>query len=265
MTKITLDIKKSIADNAAVYFEKAKKAKRKMEGAQAALERARKKLHELTEVREAKQAAEQAREKTVKRKPQWYEKFRWFISSEGFLVIGGRDATSNEVIVKKHAEKQDIIFHTDMAGSPFFVVKTEGKQPGETTLQEVASATYIFSRAFKLGHLSTQVFWVKPEQVSKEAKAGEFLQHGAFMIRGKTNYVKPEADVAAGLTKDGGVMCGPRNAVKANCEKMVELVLGEEKTSDTAKKIRALLGGGTVDEIVRALPSGGVKVKQGRK
>jgi len=264
MVKIILDIKKSIAENAAVYFEKAKKAKRKMEGAQAALERARKKLHGLTEVQEAKQAAEQAREKTVKRKPQWYEKFRWFISSEGFLVVGGRDATSNEVIVKKHAEKQDVVFHTDMAGSPFFVIQTGGRQPGEATLQEVASATYIFSRAFKLGHLSTQVFWVKPEQVSKEAKAGEFLQHGAFMIRGKTNYIKPEADVAIGLTKDGGVMCGPKAAVKANCEKLVELVPGDEKTSDVAKKLRALLGGGMLDVIIRALP-GGVAVKKGKK
>ncbi len=180
-------------------------------------------------------------------------------------MIGGRDATSNEIIIKKHAEKEDVVFHTDMAGSPFFVVKTEGKQPGQATLQEVATATYVFSRAFKLGHLSTQVFWVKPEQVSKEAKAGEFLPHGAFMIRGKTNYVKPQTDLAIGITDDGAIMCGPNDAVSNHCGKHVELISGDEKTSDVAKKIRARLGGGTVDEIVRVMPAGGVAVRKEKR
>jgi len=27
---------------------------------------------------------------------QWYEKFRWFTSSEGFLVVAGKDTVSNE-------------------------------------------------------------------------------------------------------------------------------------------------------------------------
>lgn len=264
MTNIILDIKKSVAENAAAYFEKAKKARRKMEGARTALEKARKKLQELTVEQGAREEKEKS-QKPVLRKQNWYEKFRWFISSEGFLVIGGRDATSNEMVVKKHAEKQDIVFHTDMAGSPFFVIKTDGRQPGEATLQEVATATYVFSRAFKLGHLSTQVFWVKPEQVSKEANAGEFLPRGAFMIRGKTNYITPEADVVIGIAKDGAIMCGPKHAIQKSCEKVVELAPGDEKPSDVAKKVRALLGGGTLDEIIRALPPGRVKVKKEKR
>ena len=28
---------------------------------------------------------------------EWYEKFRWFYSSEGFLCIGGRDSTTNDI------------------------------------------------------------------------------------------------------------------------------------------------------------------------
>lgn len=31
-----------------------------------------------------------------------FEKFRWFISSENYLVIGGRDQQQNELIVKRH-------------------------------------------------------------------------------------------------------------------------------------------------------------------
>ena len=31
-----------------------------------------------------------------------FEKFLWFISSENYLVIGGRDTQQNELIVKRH-------------------------------------------------------------------------------------------------------------------------------------------------------------------
>lgn len=31
-----------------------------------------------------------------------FEKFYWFISSENYLVIGGRDQQQNELVVKKY-------------------------------------------------------------------------------------------------------------------------------------------------------------------
>ena len=66
---------------------------------------------------------EQVKRPNIEIKREWYEKFRWFISSEGFLVIGGRDATSNEIVIKKHADKNDLVFHTDIKGSPFHLSK----------------------------------------------------------------------------------------------------------------------------------------------
>lgn len=38
----------------------------------------------------------------VVRKSAWYERFNWFISSENYLVISGRDAQQNELIVKRY-------------------------------------------------------------------------------------------------------------------------------------------------------------------
>src|SRR3989344_3556599 len=133
MTRLTLDLTKGIEENAAVYFEKAKKIKKKIEGAEAALNENLKKLKDLEMKKEKDLIKKAGQEKLKQRKTEWYEKFRWFISSEGFLVIGGRDVTSIEVVVKKHTDANDIVFHTDMAGSPFFVVKSEGKQIGENT------------------------------------------------------------------------------------------------------------------------------------
>jgi predicted ribosome quality control (RQC) complex YloA/Tae2 family protein len=263
--QIVLDIKKNIDQNAQTYFEKAKQARHKMEGAKKALAVSLKKLDEEKKKSEDQLDAMKDRHaklaSVVKRKEEWYEKFRWFISSEGFLLVGGRDATTNEILVKKHTNADDVVFHTDMAGSPFFIVKTEGKKPGPTTLQEGADATLCFSRAWKLGLLTTPTFWVTPDQVTKEANSGEYLTKGAFMIRGKTNYITPLTKCAIGLLPDGRIMSGPTAAVRKHCEKMLELVQKDAKTSETAKLIKKKLGGGELDEIIRALPPGNVGVK----
>jgi len=251
--KIKIDINKSVEKNAAIYFDKSKKAKKKLEGAKEALERSKKKLAKLK-----KEKPKQEKKQKKETKKEWYEKFRWFISSEQFLCIGGRDATTNEIIIKKYAEENDLVFHTDIAGSPFFIIKTENKKPTEKTINETAIATAGFSRAWKMGIASADVFYVKPEQVTKKAKAGEYLQKGAFMIYGKKNYLKPAIKFAVGKINDK-IMAGPINAIKKNCEKFIEIEQGNEKASSVAKKIQKKIGG-EIDDIIRVLPAGGCKI-----
>jgi len=257
MVKITLSLNKTLEQNAAVYFEKAKKAKKKLEGVLNILQLSQQKRKKMLE-EDLMDQYDQAEIEKIKQqkqervKEQWYEKFRWFITSEGFLVVGGRDATSNEIIIKKHAEKNDIVFHTDMAGSPFLVIKVSGNDsagaPGEASLS------------------TSSVFWVRPDQVTKEANTGEYLTKGAFVIRGKTNYVYPSFDLAIGVTKEGKVMCGPKGAVKKNCVKSVVLEKDEQaKPSETAKLVKKLLEThADLDTIIRALPAVGLKVKKER-
>ncbi len=261
MARLILDLTKTIDQNAAFYFEKAKKAKRKVEGAEKALTENLKKLKELEEKKKKIDIKQSTEEKFRERKQEWYEKFRWFVSSEGFLVIGGRDATSNEVVIKKHTDANDLVFHTDLAGSPFFVVKSEGKTIGEKTKDETADATCTFSRVWKLGLQTSPVFFVSPDQVSKKTKSGEYMGKGAFMIYGKTNYIDNKINLAVGMNKENKIMSGPLDAVKAHCEKFVVLIQGSEKSSAVAKFIQHKLGG-SVDEIIRALPGGGFKVKK---
>ncbi len=257
MAKLILDLTKSLEENASDYFEKAKKIKKKIKGAEEALKQHIRKLNELEAEREKFDAEEVKKSEVQQRKSEWYQKFRWFISSDGFLAVGGRDATSNEVVVKKHMEKGDLVFHTDMTGSPFFIIKAEGKEVPEKTIRETADATCTFSRAWKLGLQSSDVFYVFPEQVSKKTNAGEYMGKGAFMIYGKSNYVENKINLAVGLTKDKAVMGGPEEAIKKNCEKFVSLRPGDEKASSIAKKINYKLGGNLdLDEIIRALPGG---------
>lgn len=263
--EIELDPKKTAAQNAADYFEKAKKLRRKAEGAKEAiarfagqLEQAEKKAAQKQKKKEQQEEAEEKR-KERKAKQKWYEKFRWFISSTGFLCIGGRDATTNEIIIKKHMDNTDYVLHTEAPGSPFFVVKSDGKNIDEQTKHEAASATVIFSKAWKLGITTTEVYGIEPEQVSKKSEAGEYLVKGAFMIRGKRTYYKVDPTLAVGRYEDA-VMAGPLMAVKKHCEKYVVIQQDKMKPAECAKRAAKYLET-DVDDVLRALPAGGGKPK----
>lgn len=264
--EITLDTKKTLEQNAAIYFEKAKKAKRKIEGLKKALEQFNREKEELLKKKEKivskeEQKIQEKKEKKEKqRAKQWYEKFHWFTSSEGFLCIGGKDATTNEIVIKKHTDKDDVVFHTEAPGSPFFVIKAEDKKPGEATLNETAIATASYSRAWKLGLSSVFAYYVSPEQVSKKALAGEYLQKGGFMIYGKRTSYTVTLELGIGLLPDGRIMGGPVDAVKKNCGKMLIVVQGKQSKSDIAKKIQKIIGG-EIDEIISALPAGEFEIK----
>ncbi len=259
MTRLVLDINKSLEENASLYYDKAKKMKKKIEGAKEALEETKRRLKKL----EKEKLKEESKEKEISvrtTKKEWYEKFRWFVSLEGFLVIGGRDATTNEIIVKKHADKGDLVFHTDMVGSPFFVIKSGDKKIEEKAIKEAADATVTFSRAWKLGMQSSSVFYCKPEQLTKEAPAGEYIPRGGFVTKGKLSYVENKINCAVGMF-NGRVMAGPLETVKKNCKAYVEIEQGRDKASSVAKYIQKKVGG-SLDDIVRVLPSGGCKIKQ---
>jgi len=212
-------------------------------------------------VEKPKEKEEVKEEEAVEeKKEEWYEKFHWFYTSEDFLCIGGRDATSNEIVVKKHTDKNDLILHTDMSGSPFFVIK-KGQEATEKSIRETAQATASYSKAWKRGLTTLDVFYVKPEQVSKKSKAGEYMAKGAFMVYGETKYIHPNLEIAIGVTHEKRVIGGPTEAIKARAEKYVILVPGRKKTSDTAKSIKKKLEIVDLDEITAFIPAGGCSIR----
>jgi predicted ribosome quality control (RQC) complex YloA/Tae2 family protein len=121
-------------------------------------------------------------------KKEWYEKFRWFFTTGGKLAIGGRDAQSNTTLVRRHLQDGDTVYHADLFGSPFFVLKG-GKDQTEEEVREVAKATVTFSSAWKTGLGAADAYWVAPEQVGAAGPSGEYLAHGSFAINGKKNFV----------------------------------------------------------------------------
>lgn len=258
---IELELNKSVDQNASKYFEKAKKLRKKMDGVKKAIIESEKRLDKAKKAHEKKSDFEEKAILEKSRKKEWYEKFRWFFSSDGFLVIGGKDASSNELLIKKYVEKNDLIFHTEAAGSPFFIVKNPSKKDiPESTLKEAACATLTFGRAWSQSIKSAEVYHVFPDQVSKEAKSGEFIQKGAFMITGKRTYHKPFVSLSCGITSSGAVMCGPVSAIKSHCNKFVEIVQGDLKKGEISKVLMKKLDLHTNDDIIAGLPAGNFKI-----
>ena len=164
----------------------------------------------------------------------------------------------------------DLVFHANIAGAPFVVVKTEGKVPSETTKFEAAQLAVSYSRGWREGYTSLDVYWIRPEQVSKQAPSGEFLSKGMFMIRGQKNNIhNVPLRVAIGFVEEGSlVIGGPVAAINAHTRYKVELVPGRQPNGTIAKTIRSILATNAtkelrkkilklkIEEIQRFIPSG---------
>lgn len=206
------------------------------------------------------------------RKRLWYDSYRWFVSSEDCLVIGGKDARSNDSLVSKHMSDGDRYAHADIYGAPSVVVKWK-EGAGEKTLEEACVFALCFSRAWNAKIGAAAAYWVMPDQVSKTPESGEYLPRGAFVIRGKRNYFsKLKLELGLGVIEHSGesrVVCGPLSAVSAHAEICYRLEPGE-KSKETIASELASKTGVTKDEIVSALPPGRsaytqVKGKDGKK
>ena len=53
----------------------------------------------------------------------WFEKFDWFITTEDVLVLAGRAAQQNELLVKRYLKRGDAYVHADLHGAASCVVK----------------------------------------------------------------------------------------------------------------------------------------------
>jgi predicted ribosome quality control (RQC) complex YloA/Tae2 family protein len=261
-TPIMIDATSPIPENAEVYYEKAKKAKRKINGVNIAIEKTKKEIEKAKNKKEIEMERVTLPEKRVKKELKWFEKFRWFLSSDGFLVIGGRDANTNEMIVKKYMENNDIYLHSDIHGAPSVVIKSEGKEISETTIEEAASFAASYSSAWSKGFGSQDVYWVHPDQVSKTPQSGEFVAKGAFIIRGSRNYIRAAALlIAVGVVDYEGerVMAGPLDAVKKYTDKYMIIRPGYTKKEALAREILRNIDEKrvfTLEDMIRVLPSG---------
>ena len=234
--KVVFDLRKSVPENAQRYYEKAKKSRNKIPGIRKAIKDTEEKLEKLS----LDEISKPSPRKIKRRDKKWFEKYRWFKSSDGYLVIGGRDATTNDILIKKHTDPQDIVFHANVQGAPFFVVKNQGDEAvPESTFREAAEAAASYCSAWKRGAGAADVYQVEPAQVSNTPPSGEYLPKGAFMIYGKKKwYRNVTLEVAVGYGEtEPHVIGGPPSSVQEHSLAYVRVSPGDEKSGLLAKKI----------------------------
>jgi len=260
-TEVALDFRKSAAENAQMCYEESKKIQGKIQGALESIEHTKQEIVHLkeNEVIEKKKT-------TTKEKQFWFERFRWFLSSEGNIIVAGRDAHSNDVVVKKYLNEGDRYAHADIHGAPSCVIKSRGTHDeqlpiSEKTLKEACCFAASYSRAWNQ-FAEAQAYWVLPEQVSKTPMSGEYLPKGAFVIRGKRTYYRCALETAIGIITIQDVqkvMSGPLSSVAARSSQYVILKPGTMKKSDIAQKLAKIFEVST-ETIEKALPPGNVTI-----
>lgn len=124
----------------------------------------------------------------------WFEKFNYFISSESYLVLGGRDAQQNEILYQKYLRKGDVYVHADLQGSSAVIVKNlhgcSNDPIPPSTLSQAGTLAVATSSAWDSKAVMS-AWWVNAKQVSKTLPNGDYLAVGLFTIKGQKNFLPP--------------------------------------------------------------------------
>jgi predicted ribosome quality control (RQC) complex YloA/Tae2 family protein len=236
--RVKILVHEGIEQNAGRYYDVIKKFRKKKEGALKAMK------------------ATPAKKKEVRRefvfmKKLWYHRFRWFVTSDGVVVLGGRDASQNEELVKKYMGGQDLFVHADVHGASVVIVKGKTGQ-----MDEVAQFAASYSGSWRSGHFSADVYSALPAQVSKTPESGEFISRGSFIIRGERTYYR-NVPLAVGiglmLEPHAAVIGGPPSTIKGKTKAFVELKPGQFEPNDVAKKVLRILKQNVSEEEEKAL------------
>ena len=305
-TRARIDATIGVEKNADRLYQEAKRIQTKKEGALAALEDTREALEAVKDRREAWEADDAddaddgdstadvgsgddptdidwlARESVpVKRSEEWYERFRWFHTTDGFLVIGGRNADQNEELVKKYMSRGDRFFHAQAHGAPVTILKATGpSEPAKdiefptATLEQAATFAVSHSSVWKAGQFAGDAYMVEPDQVSKTPESGEYIEKGSFVIRGERTYFEDVAvDLAVGIqcTPQTRVVGGPTPTVEMAAETHLRLEPGKYAQNDMAMRCYRQLKDrfadttfvrkvASADRIQEHLPAGGSNI-----
>ena len=287
---ITLEVSKTVHQNAQRYFEEASTQKSKAKGAKAALA-GTKQAREKAEKRAAKDAAAGRLRSRQRSKRFWFEKHRWAMLSGGHLLIGGKDAKGNDIVVRKHLSSNALYFHADLHGAPSCSLKLKdglapNQNPSEAIPEGVASLQIVqnlaegvedarelpeslhseaaqiavcWSRAWGSGGAAATAFHARPSQVSKTTETGESLGRGSFVVRGQRNWHRDlPLELAIGMAVVNGVpmpVSGTPATISENFERWGKVIPGGEKKENIANRISKATGLAQ-DDLLSCLPPG---------
>ncbi len=253
--RLKLFYDRSVHENASYYYQKAKEAREKQEGARKAIEQTEK------EISEAKGAVKPGAR--FKRKKEWHEKFHSAMTGGGRLMIGGRSAQQNDQLVSKHMDEKDLFFHADIQGGAVVILKA-GIDADEADMLEAAQFAASFSNAWKNGNAGVDVYAVRKEQLTKNMSGG-FVPAGAFAILGERRWFRSTALALRIGLGENGVELVPNNSKKTLQNQLVLIPSLAGKDKGALAKSLAKRFGVHPDELQELLPNGKTKTAEAGK
>ena len=246
-----VDPSKNLWENVQSLHERLKKLKKKRERLLKLIEEEKRRMEEK---KEEEQETVQVKKK---RKRAWYEAFRWMFTSKGKLVIGGKDARTNEIVVRRYLQPGDLFFHADVIGAPSVILK-EGEEADEEEILEAATFAAAYSRAWKMGLHRVPVFYVRADQVSLSPPSGEYRPRGGVIVKGKREWVEVNPVLYLGF--DGEKFFVSVKPVKGV---LYQLMPGSTSREDVAEKVVASLGlpREMKGDLIPLLPPGGIELR----
>lgn len=191
-----------------------------------------------------------------------YKKYRWFFTSEGTLVVGGKSDEQNELVLKYFLKPTLTVVHTSAPGSPFMIIQSEN--PSKKDIEEAAIFCACFSKQWKQlknnrEKIAIDIF--KGNQLYKM----KTMKTGTFGVKGekKTLSVKPELIL---IFQKGKLRAVPKMNKNKNYEVLAEIKPGlltkEKATEKIIKKIKETYQFPiSKDELMAALPSDKINVQ----
>lgn len=167
---------------------------------------------------------------------KWYERYRWFFSSNDKLVVSGKSFRNNQTILKRYTKPEDLVLGSDFSSS-IAVIKTENEQLPAETIYEAAVMIASYSKAWEENMENIPVFYVRPDQVlrNEEAKAIEFSGERKFLEK-----IEPRLSIGVQQLEvfNAKLIFGPPTAVKRHTPYLITIVSGGRSSKDLAREIK---------------------------
>lgn len=185
-----------------------------------------------------------------------YKNFRWFFTSEGKLVIGGKSDEQNEIVIKDFLKPDYVIMHTSAPGSSFMIIQSD--KPSKKDIEETAIFTGCFSQQWKKGNKKIDIDIFKENQIYKL----KIMKTGTFGVKGVRKTIKINPELVLVIQK-GKLRAVPKTT---NEEKLAEIKPGKLSKEEASEKIAKILRNKFHllvhrEEIMQAIPSDKISVR----
>ena len=172
---------------------------------------------------------------------KWYHSYYWWITKNGFLVVGGKNADQSEKLVKSYMADTDYYFHSDSVGSGSFILFNKNNNPSDIDLDDTANGLLSLSQQWKNG-VGSSVYWVYGHQVSKTPPTGEYITKGSFIVNGTRNYIKVDTLILGyALTKENELLLAPYRIIQRYNKPFIKILPKTDTKKGNMKKLVTLI------------------------